>query len=333
MTIPLRFFTGLATGLAIAFVIYFGLVQWQLGAPTTSSYWSFDLNTRKHARAASIPGPKLLIIGGSGALFGISARRFESELGVPTVNLSTHAALQIAYVLKLARTAARRGDTVLLALEYELYETGNTTMNTWADPLFIDFLMARDPAYFHSLPIGNQFNLAMSLTRLRLERGLKSILRPPPPPEFHEYTAYDSKNVDEYGDMTGHTRARIPDRVTAEFEVRPALASGLSKTRSGMAEIQEFIDWAKTHGVRVLATFPNLCETPDYLAPKAQSTAEEITDFFQSRGVPMVGDYRGSLLPRGEFYDTSYHLTEEAAAERTKRLAASLKSYFPPPKP
>lgn len=333
MMVPLRFFTGLASGLAIVFVIYFGLVQWQLGAPTTTSYWSYDLNSRKQARAASIPDPKLLVIGGSGALFGINARILESELGVPTVNLSTHAALQVAYILTLARTAARPGDTVLLALEYELYEAGNSTMNQWADPLFIDFLMARDPAYFRSLPVGDQFDLSMRLSRDRLKRGLKSILRPPPPPEFQEYTAYDSKNVDEYGDMTGHTRARIPNRVTAEFDVRPALTSELSNARSGMTEIQEFIDWSKAHGVRVLATFPNLCETPDYLAPKAQSTAEEITAFFQSRGVPMVGDYRGTLLPRADFYDTSYHLTEEAAAERTRRLATQLKSHFQPKQP
>lgn len=333
MTIPLRFFTGLVTGLAIAFVIYFGLVQWQLGAPTTSSYWSFDLNTRKHARAASIPGPKLLIIGGSGALFGISARRFESELGVPTVNLTTHAALQTAYILTLARKAARPGDTVLLALEYELYEAGNTNMDQWADALFIDFLMARDPAYFRSLPVGDQFDLSMRLSRDRLKRGLKGTLRPPPPPEFQEYTPYDSKNVDEYGDMTGHKSARVPSGTPAELEISAALANGLSKARSGMTEIRKFIDWAKTHDVRVLATFPNLCDSPAYDSPKAQSTAEEITGLYQSLGVPTVGDYRGSLLPRSDFYDTYYHLTEEASAERTKRLAVQLKTFFPPKKP
>lgn len=329
----MRFFTGLASGLAFAFVIYFGLVEWQLGAPTTSSYWSFDLNTRKYARAASIPGPKLLIIGGSGALFGINARSLESELEVPTVNLSTHAALQIAYILSLARTAAHPGDTVLLALEYELYDGGNATMSRWADPLFIDFLMARDPAYFRSLPVGDQFNLTMRLSRDRLERGLKNKLRPPPPPMFENYTVYDSKNVDEYGDMTGHARASIPSGIPAEFEIRAALANGLSNTQSGMTEVREFIDWTNAHGVRVLATFPNLCASPVYFTLQAQGTAKKITDFYQSNETLVVGDYRDVLLPRSDFYDTSYHLTEEASAERTKRLASQLKSYFPTPKP
>ena len=43
MTVPLRFFVGLASGLALAFAIFFGLVYWQLGAPTVMSLWSHDL--------------------------------------------------------------------------------------------------------------------------------------------------------------------------------------------------------------------------------------------------------------------------------------------------
>jgi len=330
MTVPLRFFVGLASGLALAFAIFFGLVYWQLGAPTVMSLWSHDLNTRKQARAASIHEPKLHIVGGSGALFGINARRLGAELGVPTVNLGTHAVLQTAYILNLGRKAARPGDTVLLALEYELFENGNAIMNQWTDPLFIDFIMARDPAYFRSLPAGDQFNLAMRMSLDRLKRGIKDKLRPPDWPVFTEYSPYNPKSVDEYGDMTGNTRTNIPGWAPAELRTSAALADGLSKTRAGLTEIREFIEWAKANGVRVLATFPNLCAKPAYDSPKSQKAAEEIIAFYQSVGVPVVGNHRDALLPRSEFYDTCYHLTEEGAAARTHRLVPLLKPYFPP---
>lgn len=333
MTVPLRFFVGLASGLALAFGIFFGLVYWQLGAPTVMSFWSHDLNTRKQARAASIHEPKLLIVGGSGALFGINARRLEAELGVPTVNLGTHAVLQTAYILNLGRKAARPGDTVLLALEYELYENGNAIMTKWTDPLFIDFIMARDPAYFRNLPAGDQFTLAMKMSLDRLKRGIKDKRRAPDWPVFTEYSPYNPKSVDEYGDMTGSTRTNIPSWAPAELRTSAALAGGLSKTRAGLTEIREFIAWAKTNDVRVVATFPNLCAKPAYDSPKSQKVADEITAFFQSLGVPMVGNYREVLLPRSDFYDTCYHLTEEAAAERTTQLTALLKPFFPPKKP
>lgn len=333
MTVPLRFFVGLASGLALAFGIYFGLLYWQLGAPTVNSLWSYDLNTRKQARAASIQQPELLIIGGSGALFGIKARLLESELGVPAVNLGTHAVLQTAYILGLARQAARPGDTVLLALEYELYENGNAAMSKWADPLFIDFLLARDPAYFRSLPFGQKLDLAMRLPFDRLKRGIKDKLRPPKPPVFTEYSPYDTKSVDEYGDMTGATRARVPGYAPAELPTSGALARGLTKTRAGFTEVRQFIAWAKTNQVRVLATFPNLCDKPAYDSPAARQTAADITAFYQTNGVPVLGGLRDALLPRGDFFDTCYHLTDEAASARTRRLVPLLKPYFPPKNP
>ena len=328
MTVPLRFFTGLASGLALAFGIYFGLVYWQLGAPTTMSYWTHTLNTRKQARAASIHEPKLLIVGGSGALFGINARRLQSELGVPTVNLGTHAVLQTAYILGLAKKAARPGDTVLLALEYELYENGDAIMSRWADPLFVDFIMARDPAYFRSLPAGKQFDLAMRMSLDRLKRGLKDKRRPPQWQGFAEYSPYDPKSVDEFGDMTGNTRTNIPSYAPKTFTASGTLARGLTGTRSGFTEIREFVRWARMNQIRVLAVFPNLCADPAYELPKAQQAAADITAFFESQGVPVLGGYRDGLLPRSEFYDTCYHLTQEAAHARTDRLVPPLRPYF-----
>jgi len=330
MSVPLRFFAGLAAGLALSFGAYFGLLFWQLGAPTPMSFWSYDLNTRKHARAAAITEPKLLIVGGSGALFGINARLLERELGVPSVNLGTHAVLATAYILNLARKSARPGDTVLLVFEYELFANGDSNMNDWADPQFIDFLMARDPAYFRAMPMATQFNLAMRLSLERLKRGIKEKIHPTGMTVSTEYSPYDAKNVDEYGDMTGHSRGRIPAYAPRELETSGLLADGLPEAPSGMIEIRDFVIWATTNKVRVLASFPNLCAKPAYDTAKAEQTAAKITAFYTSCGVPVLGSYRDALLPRGDFFDTCYHLTEEAARERTRRFVPLLKPYFPP---
>jgi len=54
----------------------------------------------------------------------------------------------------------------------------------------------------------------------------------------------------------------------------------------------------------------------------------EIERFFAGLGVPVIGQYDDSLLPKDQFLDTIYHLTEEAARARTQKLAAKLKSYI-----
>jgi hypothetical protein len=329
MVVPFRFFLGLASGIALAFSTFLGFVYWQLGAATDLSYWAHKINLSKQASAASILSPKFLIIGGSGALFGIKARILESDLGIPTINLGTHAGLETTYILNLARKALRANDTVLLALEYELYEYDRARTSRRATTIFVDFVMARDEEYFHNLPLWDQYNLAMRMSFDRLKIGVKNKIYPPQVPVFPEFTVYDPKNVDEYGDMTGQTRDRIPSYVPAELKsFSEVLANGLSEEKAGLTEIRKFIGWANSNHVRVLATFPNLCLNTIYDSPKAANAADEIEVFYRSLGVTVIGSYRDAMLPRNKFFDTCYHLTEEAAVARTESLALLLRRHF-----
>jgi hypothetical protein len=44
--------------------------------------------------------------------------------------------------------------------------------------------------------------------------------------------------------------------------------------------------------------------------------------------VQVIGDYTDALLPADDFFDTHYHLTEEASLVRSRRLAEQLKPYL-----
>src|SRR6185503_4810607 len=106
------FFVGLAGTLLALLAVYFALLYWQLGVPTRASIWAYEMNRKKLERAASLDGPKLLLVGGSATLFGMHAELIERGLNYPTVNLGTHAGLGSAYMLYLAKKAAKPGDTV-----------------------------------------------------------------------------------------------------------------------------------------------------------------------------------------------------------------------------
>ena len=141
-----RFFGGLLAGFMLALGLTVAAFWLNLGVPTGTSHWAFELNQKKRLIAEQTPSPKLLLVGGSATLFGVSAREIQEETGWRTVNLSTHAALGTSYILHLAQAAAKPGDTVLLVLEYELYNYGKVN-ETWADRLLVDYLVARDPAF------------------------------------------------------------------------------------------------------------------------------------------------------------------------------------------
>jgi hypothetical protein len=324
------FFAGLLAGFLFVAGMYFGLLYWQSGTPTDDSHWCYEINRTKQWIAEQCEQPKILLVGGSSTLFGINARQIERALRVPTVNLGTHAALGLPYILALAQKAARPGDTILLALEYDLYERGNN-VSQWAGEDFISFMLARDTAYFRQLTLCDQLRLGMGVSFPRLRKGILHRLAPQPPPSYKEFYAYDPSVLDDRGDITGHTEARRTPEDATKFSAADALARGLPNRPGGFPVIARFNEWARSRGIRVIATFPSTCRRPEYDRACARQAVHSITELFCRIGVPIAGSAEAEFLPASEFFDTGYHLTQEASQRHTQRLLSQLAPYFPAP--
>jgi hypothetical protein len=57
----------------------------------------------------------------------------------------------------------------------------------------------------------------------------------------------------------------------------------------------------------------------------AKHVETRVQDFYKELGVPFLGTQSDWLYPVTEFYDTNYHLTEEAARTHSYRLAEHLR--------
>jgi hypothetical protein len=325
-----KFFAGLALGLVMALVLNlaaFGLV---LGVPTESSRWTFEINRRKQELARATSPPRLLLVGGSGLLFGVSAREIERQTGCRTLNLGTHVALGTPYILAKARNVAQPGDTILLILEYELYVSSGAIKRTGADSVWLDYLVARDPAYFHQAPLSEQWNIFMLTPIARLKIALKNLLNPGRyPTHITGGGVYNSDNINPWGDQTHHPRG------AAHLDLNRAETSQtLSKfppQPAGFPAVASFCQWAAANHIRVLASYPNIVDGPRLRTPAAKQAAGRIAGFFSDLGVPVIGDYTDAILPPGQFFDTVYHLDEEAALARTQRLIEKLRPYLETP--
>jgi hypothetical protein len=321
-----RFLLALPLGLPLAAALYFGAIWLQLGVPTRSSQWAFEINQRKAELARKTTPPALFLVGGSATLFGHNAAVIEHETGVPTVNLGTHAALGPGYILHLARQLSRPGDTVLLCIEYELLDWSGTTKNAWSDPLLLDYLIARDPGYFRALPLKDQLEIALALPFIRLKHGVEGFWNPPKHDRLE--LVYDVRRLDDHGDQTGNKDAiRIVNSRHILQPITP-MVRGFSAHPSGMDEVRDFVQWAANHGVRVLAVLPPLAENAAYQKPTAIEVEARVQKFYQDLGVPLLGIQADWLYPDSQFYDTNYHLTEEAAQRHSKRLAARLRTWL-----
>jgi len=311
----------------LAFLAYAAAFWFNLGRPTKSSRWCYEINQKKRAMANAVSGPKLLLVGGSGTLFGINAKAIQSATGLPTVNLGTHAALGIPFILQWTKELAKPGDTVLLTFEYELYREDELDLSH-GDEELVDYVIARDPKYFAQLPFADEWKIFMLTSNKRLKKGFKNLGRAEGP-EVVANDIYYSGFLDECGDQTHNTISnRRPNAVEKLSSTTSVLAFGFSEKLRAFDAIEAFCRWAQEKKIYVLATYPNLAARPDYYRPEAKAAAREIRDNFTRLNVPVLADYTDSILPADMFYDTLYHLTQEAAVERTRKLLPLLKAHL-----
>ena len=309
----------MAGALITALALNLALVNAQLGVPTRSTGWAYGINHKKLQRAASIQKPKLLLVGGSATLFGVQAELIEQTLNYPTVNMGTHAGLGVDYMLHLAKQAAKPGDTVLLAFEYNTYSFGVVRR----DGIFVDYILSRDAEYFRSLPFTAQFEISMMTTWPRLRRGLKNRFKPEKPTPLTPI--YHPSHLNMYGDQLNNEATNRPAHTPSRYGLDGVLAFDLLQSMPALETITEFVSWARANQVRVFATYPNIMENPAYRTGRAKRALRRIQDAYAELQVPIIGSFEESLRPPSAFLDTYYHLTREGARERTERLIPHLR--------
>lgn len=112
-----------------------------LSIPGTLLVWGFALPVQygdtflgelKHkvSRLEEAPGPRIILMGGSGAAFGVDSALMEQELtGYTVVNFGMYAALGTTVMLDLSEPFIREGDVILLMPEQQAQ-----TLSDWFDP-------------------------------------------------------------------------------------------------------------------------------------------------------------------------------------------------------
>jgi hypothetical protein len=323
MSVPSRFILGLAAGLVLGIALFVALLYSQVGVPTYSSSWSYDIAQKKRALAAAISGPRLLLVGGSSTTFGLSAQTIEAGTGVRTLNMGTHAGWGPDYLLYWIEQTARPGDTVLLAIEYQLF-----TKPIGSEP-HDDYILSRDPAFFRQMSLLDKIDMATRISFKRIQKGLNIRHHGENPPRSHPPYTQGASYIDSYGDETGNIevdrRRANPDME----EMAEPLVDGIASTHTaGFDEVRRFIAWAKAHDVTVLATFPNIVHRPEYDGENAREAIKVITDFYTAQGVPVVGTAQEAMYPPDQFFELPYHLTHDAAITRTQKLVPELKPYL-----
>lgn len=320
----IRYLLGFLVGFIIMGIVWYRLAIFQLGTPTESSRWTQEIYIKKMARSNAITTPKLLVVGGSSTLFGISAKQIEDKTHVPTVNMGLHAGLGIEYLLYEARPAMKRGDTVLLSIEYELFTRDEV------NDVFLDYIFARDPDYYRSRDLYKRLRYAFALDTDRMVEGCMNRLKHSV--AIPEGTEYESATLNEHGDETNNRyeeSLKHPcQKKQDEGKPCSVFLDHFSENDVPWKQMREFKQWCDKNGVRVLATFPNARYFPVYDTKASQERFAQLVEAYHRLGIPTVGTPKDFIYDRSYFYDTVYHLNDRGVPMRTEKTIELLEPFI-----
>jgi len=306
---------------------WLGIVFAILGVPTVSSKPLCALLSEKQRIAQTLSAngaeERLVLVSGSSTHFGLSALEIETSLGIPTVNYGSHAAMSLSVILSRVKQFLRSGDIVLLSPEYERYNTSGL------NDVVIDYLFSCGVDALRTLPTKLQIEAVFALSATRVGAGIAKLAGLEKIAERLAYMNLPVPLGERYSDVVkiGPRGDALINKRTAITplhlgRVAQAAASPLNfGERSGdVRAISSFASWAAANDVKVMATWPNTVNFPEYHTSKAKIFFRRIRKFYDTLGVRMVGTPDAVLFEPDAFFDHQYHLHRDAVARRTANL-------------
>jgi len=289
----------------------------------------YDLKTAAADRAIAADLPKLVLISGSNAHYGIRCATIYERTGVYCVNGGTHAGIGIDYLLDRARDWLRSGDVALLPLEFNHY-----TDRGIPSKFFIHYVQRYDRGYILRRSPLTQLRFWFGLPISRLWERTTDKLLGKSSPDGLTY----AEEVGEYGDRLRNEpsdRNEIQAGYVTEAKPLPVLfGNAPTGNTAGARSIRRFIRWCCEHGVTPIATWPNALWFDEYQEEQPQQFFNAIAQFYDRLDVPLLGQPDGMMLhDRALFFDSDYHLNRSGVDQHTDRVLDLLAPYLDDLKP
>lgn len=285
---------------------------WNPQMPWEQNYLAASID--KHQRLRTTRSPRIILVGGSNLAFGIKSEELENELQLPVVNMGLHADLGIAFMLDEVERELTPGDTVVFSWEHDIFSTGAV------ESLGRQLVEVRPASVLH-LPASHWMdlidrhgfavlgNLARRTVLLRFET--------PPPPSSER--AYKRHGFDAQGSYTGHFGKICAQPRLDALPVRQI-------TEPILRRIEQFARRCQEQQVACFYSCPPQPES--LLISMVEAIERNLTELSEIPNLVVLDAPRDHAYAPEAFYDTSYHLTEKGAQERTRRLIATLRPHL-----
>lgn len=318
----MKFWIGFFTCLITLSLVWIQGITTQLGTPTATSRWVFDAYQLKLQAAEQITVPKVLVVAGSNAMFGMDSEQLSEYWQRPTINMAVNAGLGLDYILAQAQKVARRGDILILPLEYALYLDGGE-----ANSQIIDYVIGRDSAYWNALTYDQRAQYIIGMAPERWIQGLRKQADSPV-----NSGTYGAHHLNAVGDQTfsGREHQQEHDRAAIAVAASPKKAWTYGERTlqedGAWERLRQFSKWAQQNQICLVAAPTALLFHESYKNSLVERRFyESLPDRVRSLGIPYVGKPFDFMYPADHFFDTDHHLQDWARTIHTQQLVERLR--------
>lgn len=292
-------------------------------ASDSEARWVVETYRHKLTAAKAIADKKLLIMGGSGAYFGIRADVISQKNKIKAFNFASHAGLPFTFQSYMAKKVLNPGDSVLLALEYSYYGPWpRSPHGALQNSLMASVFLSTAPGYIFSLNPQSQVQLVRHISLHRIMDGWKVLINGEEP-----YLGYHADALNALGDENFDYRQLPGRRELYDATMERLRVQGLPYVAwksEYLHSLRSFIEWCQKNDVKVYATWPNSIKAPPYTGKIFQNLTADVERFYKKYNVPVVGSVEKALISEDMILDTDMHPNLEGARLRSLNLALSL---------
>ena len=284
---------------------------WRPAMPFENSYIAATID--KHERLRGTPSPRLILVGGSNLAFGIKSKSLEEQTGRPIVNMGLHCGFGIDFMLREVENEIRTGDVVVLSFEHEIFSASGiellATQLLEVRPASISLF---PPSEWTTLIDDRGFAIVGGIARRTLLRSFEE-------PQPLMAGTYKRELFDPQGSYIGH------------FGLLPALGKTVPKHISPISntirtKMEHFAKLCRDRGALCFYSCP---PHPDLLlAPIREKIEANLTELKKIPHLVVLDHPLDHSYPEDLFYDSAYHLGEEGAEQRTRKVAEALRPFL-----
>ena len=285
-----------------------------LAVPKDKTDYLYEYNHKTNL-LDTVPQPRIIFMGGSSIAFNNDSRTIRDSLKCNIINCGLHAGIGIRIPFEDGLQYIRKGDIVVLQIEYANYFSGGNGepetlpafMSVTGWRIWKSFNANQWKKLIQGIPRENITNL-IHLARRTLKGSQEK-------PSQNQSFVYTKEGFNEFGDEVSHL----------DYPNLKYLGSG---KKIGRAANEDFVEWlGQTIGRYEMAGAQVIMLPPACIMSSFNKNYNDhIKDALAKIKHPYIVEPSSMALPDSCMFNTEYHLNREGVRQNTQNIIRALKN-------